>query len=415
MATGDDDLTWSEEVIALIKAVSSHGVPILVKVEGGSCESQESDTFSNGDIFQLESIEEKVFVGYCYKSTVQKREILNEDDKILINKDTANNIYVRICLTKPEEEGRKISSIHMENKPPLPDNSYLEFTPQNLVIQTSLEGKSQPPPLPRRGGTNTKSNEAERRPMPPPRKSSTQGISDHGVLAPDQPQRPQFQRERMSSTLSSESINDDVYEMPESENIYDEPADLENAVASSPDHSLKYKTMEFFSKQKGRLQKFKLKVATAMKKEKTAANMDKKSEEHDDDDDDDDYEIPVDPSIKKATIKKYNQTDKEGRQYDTLEKHLMMNKSPSNNYTQLSLGNADQKDTSFGSLSVTGLSNRLIACGLSNVAKVCQEEKVDGRLFLTLNDEDLREVFSVNELQIKKIRMAQNHDWTPKT
>ncbi|XP_021357207.1 uncharacterized protein LOC110452834 isoform X2 [Mizuhopecten yessoensis] len=74
----------------------------------------------------------------------------------------------------------------------------------------------------------------------------------------------------------------------------------------------------------------------------------------------------------------------------------------------------DPPDKVFASLSVTGLANRLVTCGLKSVAEFCLQEKVDGRLFTTFTDDDLRAVFSMSQLQIKKIRMAQNLGWTPK-
>ncbi|XP_033738945.1 uncharacterized protein LOC117326345 [Pecten maximus] len=246
--------------------------------------------------------------------------------------------------------------------------------------------------------------------MPPPRKLSTPNEPEHGTMGLQIPTSPVKPSKNETATTfwkedNEEDIDDDVYEITDGQedNIYDEPEDIELPRSSKTEHSLKYKTMEFLTnkiKVKDTVQKIKSKITNAMKREKTTTHVHKRDE----DEDDGDYEIP-DGTLARKTYTRY----------DTLEKRLTLRQTRNNAYSSLSVSDGIQKHTLFGSLSVAGLANRLVMCGLNDMAEMCLKEKVDGRLFLSLTDDDLREVFSVTELQIKKIHMAQEHDWTPKT
>ncbi|OWF48622.1 uncharacterized protein LOC110452833 [Mizuhopecten yessoensis] len=415
MATTNDDLTWGDDVLTLEEVISSRTFPIIVRVEGGSYGKQESESISRGDIFKLDSVDGNQIIGYCYKGVLHKCEIESEDDnipckQILFNNDTAKNIDVIVCLTKCDEVNMPFASNSVPPKPS-PSRAYVDFSLPVPANRTSLEAKSTPPPVPLRGKPKTKPADEERKPMPPPRKPSTSSLSEHSITDMQGPKPPgRTEKNEISSTLEEECPYD-AYEIAdeETENIYDEAEDIELPTAASPDYSLKHKAIEFFSnfKMKNRMQKLKSKLANAMKKEKTVTEDDDNDEE-----DDEDYVYPEWKPTKKLNEK---QNHKEtANRYDMLEKRLALEKPPNNAYTPLSVGGVGKADTSFASLSITGLADRLAICGLNNVAEKCRKEKVDGRLFLTLTDNDLREVFSVNELQIKKIRMAQNHNWTPK-
>lgn len=400
----NSDVVWSKDVYTLREAVSSRTVPIIVKVVGGSYNALESESWSQGDVVKLDTASENVISGSCYDVS-QDGSVPNK--QFSFNKDIADHIDVVICLNKPDN---MIPSLQKGSSQETKTHAYVEFSLPIPAPRISLSVPGSPPPVPPRVKTKTELQDEDRKPMPPPRKPSQSIEQDLEAMDLDMPRLPLSVPKNIKNPIPKEEREieeigpNEVYEIPDEQpdNIYDEPDNIDVAKASSP---LKTKTFDLSTTKsniKDMIMKLKSKITSRMRKQKPETDVEDGEEE-------DDYEIPE--GAKKPNIK-LNRG--ESTRYETLESRLQHDKSPDNAYTPLDVAGGTVQ-THFTSLSVVQLADRLVTCGLNDVAEVCRKERVDGRLFSTFKDDDLREIFLVNELQIRKIHMAQEHDWMPKT
>lgn len=91
---------------------------------------------------------------------------------------------------------------------------------------------------------------------------------------------------------------------------------------------------------------------------------------------------------------------------------------PGDGATDIHLENASSPreiPTKLDGLSVRGLGNALRLLRLSDVAAICEDNLVDGQVFLDLSEQDLTEdPFNLKGLALKKVLNIKDKGWRPK-
>lgn len=83
---------------------------------------------------------------------------------------------------------------------------------------------------------------------------------------------------------------------------------------------------------------------------------------------------------------------------------------------QPSFDEAREKQTTkkmFKDLNCQELVDRLKFCGLSEIANMCQTERLNGAFFDNLSDETLRDTMDLKGIQLAKFKQMRDENWVP--
>ncbi|XP_069127086.1 uncharacterized protein [Argopecten irradians] len=69
----------------------------------------------------------------------------------------------------------------------------------------------------------------------------------------------------------------------------------------------------------------------------------------------------------------------------------------------------------FASLNTCDLVEYLRRCGLNKMAEIVKEEGLDGQFFISVNEEDLKNTFGLNSIQLVKFKQMRDSGWEPNT
>lgn len=88
--------------------------------------------------------------------------------------------------------------------------------------------------------------------------------------------------------------------------------------------------------------------------------------------------------------------------------------TPTEQVRQRNVNKQSRSSFAFSGLSVGDVAKVLVSCGLNKMADKCKEQTLDGKFLSNLNEQDLKEEFSLNSIQLKKFRLLSKEGWTPK-